>query len=372
MSKLWQTVNYRQIMKVSIITPAFNQAQFIGETIRSVLNQDYPNLEYIVLDDGSTDETHEIVKPYLSQLKYIRHDNIGESRTVNKGYRLCTGNIVGVVNSDDPLFKSDALQRIVNSFQDNPDTLAVYPDWVSIDESGNVLDWHELPQYSIETMLKEFCVLIGPGMFIKRTALAAIGYRDESVKYTGDLDVSFRLALLGKISHVHGFLATHRVHRQAASLVGKGHIMAGEVVRLCKTSLENPLLPRSLLHERRKILGYAYLVSAYYTEIKGPMYYKQIAKALFVDPSLLRDLFVGCERTSFVECFGLLQPSCGTRYRFSLYRRKIGGMFQRAWFLSPVTFRCRMLRILEKAWRVFPWPVKHGIPRIKRFFGFNV
>ena len=396
MSKSWQTVNDRSIMKVSIITPVYNQAQFIGETIRSVLNQDYPNIEYIVLDDGSTDKTPEAIKPYLDQLEYVRHDNIGESRTVNKGYRQCTGDIVGVVNSDDPLFTPDAVTRIVSCFRDHPDTLAVYPDWVSIDASGNVLDRLEVPQYSIETMLREFEVRLGPGMFIKRTALESVGYRNESIRYTGDLDISFRLALLGHITHIQGFLATHRVHGQAASSVGKGDVMASEVVRLSQMALESPLLPQSLMGEERKILGYAYLVSACFTKKYGFGYFKKIAAALVVDPSLVRDLFLGSERTRFVECFGLLRHSGHPIVeRFSLLRysgrpmngiphlrrmlsqvfmarKEIGAIGSRVWFRLPMTFRTGTVRYLKEQWRGYPPSVKHAILRVMRFFDFNV
>ena len=305
-------------MKVSIITPVYNQAKFLEETIRSVLSQDYPGIEYVVLDDGSTDETSEVIKPYLDQLKYIRHDNIGESKTVNKGYRRCTGDIVGVVNSDDPLFTSDAVSQIVRCFQDNPDTLAVYPDWVSIDESGRILNRIELRQYSIETMLREFNVGLGPGMFIKRSALEAIGYRNESIKYTGDLDVSFRLALLGRITHLSQFLATHRVHGGAASSMGKGAVMANEVVRLSKVSLESPLLPRALLDEKKKILGEAYLVSIFYAKPFGVRYFKNIMIALFLflNPPGLKHLSL--------KCFRYLRSRANPLHLFSspLYGRK--------------------------------------------------
>lgn len=292
MSESCSTVSMGK-MKASVITPVYNQARFIEETIRSVLGQDYPDIEYLVLDDGSTDETQEIVRPYLDRIIYIRHENMGESKTVNKGYRLCNGDIIGVVNSDDPLFTPDALSRIADCFRRNSDALAVYPDWVSIDENGNILERFELPEYSIETMLREFNVMIGPGMFIKRTALESIGYRNESLKYTGDLDVSFRLALLGKISHVHGFLATHRVHGQAASSVGKGVVMADEVFQLCKTSLESPLIPRKLLLKKNKILGRAYFTSSYYTKKGGFDFYKKILKAVSMNPSMFWEYAVG-------------------------------------------------------------------------------
>jgi glycosyltransferase involved in cell wall biosynthesis len=380
MSKFWQMVSDLSMIKVSIITPVYNQAKFIGETIRSVLNQDYPDIEYIILDDGSTDETQEVIKPFLDKLKYIRHANIGESRTVNKGYRQCNGDIVGVVNSDDPLFTSDAVTRIVRCFQDHPDTLAVYPDWVSIDEHGNVIDWLEVPQYSIENMVKKFEVRLGPGMFIKHTALESIGYRNESLKYTGDLDVSFRLALLGKITHVQGFLATHRVHGQAASSVAKGRRMATEVVRLSKKTLKSPLMPQSLLNEKRKILSYAYLVSACYTKMYGLTYFKSIISALFMDPALVKDLFWGSDRTRFVEFFGFYQRDIlptldiwkSTLSQGLMAYKKIGPICYRAWHRLPMTLRDGIKQYRKKLWRICPPPVKLAILRVMRFLGFLV
>lgn len=302
-------------MKVSVITPVFNQGQFIEETISSILAQDYPDIEHIVLDDGSTDSTAEVVRPFMDRLTYLRHENIGESRTVNKGYGLTTGAIVGVVNADDPLFSTDAISRIVSCFTDNPDTLAVYPDWVSIDENGEILDRIEVPDYTIETMLRGFDVRLGPGMFIRRSALEKIGYRNESLKYTGDLDVSFRLALAGEITHVSAYLATHRVHKAAASSVAKGDVMAGEVVRLAKSSLESASVPPALLADRNKILSYAHLVGTHYAKPFSAGYLKHVVAALMLDPALFRDLFVGGPRTGFVKCFGLLQSLRRTLFR---------------------------------------------------------
>ena len=242
-------------MKVSVITPAYNQANFIEETIVSILEQDYPDIEYIVFDDGSTDITFELLQRYQGRLRYIRHDNIGESKTVNNGYYLCHGEIVGVVNSDDPLYSKDAISKIVSSFQEHPNALAVYPDWVSIDEYGQVIRQFSQPLFDISRLLLGSNSTLGPGMFIKRTALEKIGYRNEILKYTGDMDISFRLALCGELVHISEFLATHRVHLNAASTTSQGEVMANEVFNLGKSSIDSPFFPVALYDKRNEILA---------------------------------------------------------------------------------------------------------------------
>lgn len=249
-------------MKVSIITPAYNQGAFIRETIESVLGQDYPDIEYIVIDDGSQDDTPAVLQQYSGQLTHIRHDNMGETRTVNKGYLLCTGDVVGVINSDDPLFTTDAVSQIVKCFQANPGAAAVYPDWVSIDENGQTIEEFRLPKYTIEEMLLKFKVCLGPGMFIKRNKLAELGYRNESVRYTGDIDLSFRLALAGRLAHVPCVLAAHRVHSEAASTVAAGKDMADELVLLVENLLASPALPSKLVRKQNEIMERVYRVAA--------------------------------------------------------------------------------------------------------------
>jgi glycosyltransferase involved in cell wall biosynthesis len=290
--------------RVSIITPAYNQAAFLDETVKSVLGQDYPNIEYIVLDDGSTDTTGEVIQPYWGRLRYFRHDNMGESRTVNKGYRMSSGDIVGVVNSDDPLYVRDAVTRIVGCFKDYPKALAVYPDWVSIDAMGKVIEEYAQPEFSIHNMLMDFKVTLGPGMFIKRSALEMLGFRNENLKFTGDLDISFRLALAGDLAHVPAFLATHREHLNAASASAKGDVMAQEVLRLAQSSLASPLLPISLLHKRRKILARAHICASGYCGRNSSLKRQYMYNALFLDPSIV-----------LTHCFLQIRQACGRVFR---------------------------------------------------------
>jgi hypothetical protein len=294
-------------MKVTILTPVYNQGGFLRETIESVLSQDYADVEYIVLDDGSTDQTPEILKTYGARLNATSHPNMGETKTVNRGYSLANGDIVGVINSDDPLHVATAISRIVACFKDNPDAVAVYPDWISIDGEGAILSEMVLPQYTIENMLEGFNVALGPGVFIKLDVLRQLGFRDESIRYTGDLDLSFRLALLGKFAHVSEKLATHRVHAQAASSAAQGVVMANEVVALARRCLASPLLPDHLAKRKRKILAYASAVASSYCGENSRERARLIREALALDATLLIEMLFGSKRTNSIPWFGLLR-----------------------------------------------------------------
>ncbi|MFN2164679.1 MAG: glycosyltransferase, partial [Anaerolineae bacterium] len=248
---------------VSVVTPAYNMADFLAETIDSVLGQDYPRIELIVLDDGSKDDTPAVLGGYRGRLTAVRHDNMGENRTVNRGLEMARGEILCVVNSDDPLLPG-AVSAAVDYLKEHPDVLAAYPDWVEIDAQGKTLATFELPDYDIRSMLLNFNVAMGPGVFIRRRALELIGMRDASLRYTGDLDYWFRLALRGRLSHIPQALATHRTHERAASSAAKGRIMAREVSDLIVRSFASPYLPRELLRHRHRIHSLAHSVAVAY------------------------------------------------------------------------------------------------------------
>jgi hypothetical protein len=238
---------------VSIITPTFNRAPFIEETIVSVLSQDYEQIEYIILDDGSTDDTEQILDKYqgCQRLTALFHENMGETRTVNKGFSLATGDVVCVVNSDDPLLPG-AISEAVRYLRCHPETLAAYPDWIEIGPQGEELARRVLPYYDIESMLLKFNVAMGPGTFIRRQAFDLIGYRDTALKYTGDLDFWFRLARVAPLGHMAEFLATHRRHAGAATCAERGEEMAEEIVRLVRNAYASNALSDQVMHNRQR------------------------------------------------------------------------------------------------------------------------
>jgi glycosyltransferase involved in cell wall biosynthesis len=230
---------------VTVITPTYNRADYLDETIQSILNQDYPHLEYIVLDDGSKDHTIEVLKKYDNQITWTSHPNMGETRTVNKGLTMAQGDIIGIVNSDDPLLPG-AIRKAVTVFQKNPDILLVYPDWNEIGPDSTVIKPIRLPNYDLFHMLTDFNVGMGPGVFFRRWAVEKLGVRDVQFKYAGDLDFWFRLRLHGRFFHVPEILATHRVHPNSASVTDQGKQMSDEVVRMIHKIFSYPEFPQEL------------------------------------------------------------------------------------------------------------------------------
>ena len=196
---------------VSIVTPAYNRASYLDETIQSVLSQDYPNIEHIVLDDGSTDNTREVLEKYTGRIIWETHPNMGETRTVNKGWSMAHGEIVAVVNSDDPLLPG-AVSAAAAFLQTHPDILVAYPDWDFIDPDSNVTGHHQVPEYDYLHMLRRHHCSVGPGAFIRRQAFELAGMRDPEFRYVADFEYWLRLGLYGKFARIPKTLATFRVH----------------------------------------------------------------------------------------------------------------------------------------------------------------
>ena len=272
-----------EIPLVTVITPAYNRASFLDETIQSVLSQDYPRIEYIVLDDGSTDSTREILRKYNGQVFWESHANMGEARTVNKGFQMAKGEIVCVVNSDDPLLPG-AIRAAVTLMQDHPDVLAAYPDWNEIGPASEFVRRIQLPDYDIQKMLTTFDVSMGPGTFIRRAAFDWVGVRDPQFKYAGDLEFWFRMALHGKLVHIPETLATHRTHPDSASVSDRGPQMAEELFKLVEKLFVSPNLPLGIQKQRKQVLGAAYYKPAFFCGADKGALLKYLRKAVWYDP----------------------------------------------------------------------------------------
>lgn len=128
---------------VSIITPSYNQAQYLEQTILSVLDQSYPNIEYIIIDGGSTDGSVDIIKRYEKQLSYwVSEKDNGQTDAVNKGIKKCSGEIIAYINSDD-LYEKDALQNIVDLYLEDTSAAVYYGKCATINEQGNIVKAYE-------------------------------------------------------------------------------------------------------------------------------------------------------------------------------------------------------------------------------------
>jgi glycosyltransferase involved in cell wall biosynthesis len=245
---------------VSIITATYNAARFLPETIDSVLAQTYRNLEYIVLDDGSTDETPEILRRYDGRVRWERHDNMGEARTVNKGFELSHGELVAVVSADDPVLPG-FVEAMVEHLETAPQVVVAYPDWEMIDENGQFIQHITTFDYSYRDMVRWHHCIPGPGTFIRRSVIDTVGGRDPSFRYVGDYDFWLHAGLVGPFARVPMTLARYRHHPAAASVGQLGARMAKEHITMTDKLFARNDLPREILRARREAYSSAHWIA---------------------------------------------------------------------------------------------------------------
>lgn len=246
---------------VSVITPTYNRASYLPETIESVLSQDYPNFEYIVLDDGSQDNTIEVLKQYDNRIIWESHPNMGETRTVNKGFSMAKGEFFVVVNSDDPILPG-LLTKTVAMMQAQPELLVVYPDWITIDQDSNEIERLPTPDYDYLTMLRTHYCNPGGGAVIRRRAYELEGGRDPQFTYVGDYDYWLRVGLHGPFARLPEYLATFRVHPDSATQSAKGEKMGKEHVTMLKALFRRKDLPPEVRAIKAEAMSIGYLVAA--------------------------------------------------------------------------------------------------------------
>jgi glycosyltransferase involved in cell wall biosynthesis len=201
---------------VSIITPSFNQALFIEETIQSVLQQNYPNIEYLVMDGGSTDGTQDILHRYDGQLTWVSEPDKGQANAINKGWQRSQGDIIAWLNSDD-LYAPGAVRRAVETFVAHPKVAMVYGDNQGIDKAGRVLYTYTCFQMTLEDLLC-FKIIGQPTVFLRRKVLDTVGWLDESLHYLLDHDYWIRVAARYEIMYIPYVMAHHRMHEMAKNV----------------------------------------------------------------------------------------------------------------------------------------------------------
>jgi glycosyltransferase involved in cell wall biosynthesis len=198
--------------RLSIVTPSYNQAQFLEETIRSVLLQGYPNLEYIVIDGGSTDGSLEILRKYEKWLSYwVSEPDLGQTYALEKGFRRAIGEIVAWINSDDS-YLPGALGEYVLELARQPELVMVYGDCQRVDEAGKRINTWVSRQTSVADLLLNGNQIPQQAAFMRAAALTAVGGVERELHYVMDYTLWLRLGLAGRILYRPGLVANFRKH----------------------------------------------------------------------------------------------------------------------------------------------------------------
>lgn len=330
---------------VTIVTPTYDRAHYLPETIESILSQDYANLEYVVLDNGSTDATPEILRGYGDDIRWEHHpENIGLSRAINRGLELARGQILGFVSDDDPLLPG-AISALVEVFQSKPDVLVVYPDWDVIDGEGRHVRHIATFDYAYVDMVRYHHTYPGPGTLFRRSVLDRIGGLDESFRIVSDYDFWLRAGLLGPFCRCPRTLARYRQHAAAATQVERGVGLAREHIRVIDKLYERTDLPPEVLAVRTEAYRNAHYVAAMILRLDVPSDERFALTDYFFAPrSATQPPGPGSQSPGARHAGS--DPAPGTHWTRSLYGRLAASPLRRAGHLLPLDWR----RAIHRWW----------------------
>jgi glycosyltransferase involved in cell wall biosynthesis len=205
-------------LKISIITPSYNQGKFIEETILSIISQNYPHLEYIIIDGGSTDNTVAIIKKYEEYLAYwVSEKDNGQSEAINKGFKKATGDIVCWLNSDDILLPN-ALKSISDYFSENKSLDFVNGNTVLVDANSTIISSHFTLKQKRWYAKHGIYYINQPAMFWRREIFDTIGFLKEDFHTQMDKEILIRIFENNfKIGHLTKMIAGFRIHEMSKS-----------------------------------------------------------------------------------------------------------------------------------------------------------
>lgn len=205
---------------VSIVTPVYNQAEYLEATMRSVLVQDYPALEYIVIDDGSSDDSlavaQRVAAEFPGRVTVLTQANSGQAATLNRGWGLARGEILGYLSSDDRLLPQ-AVFRMVEALQARADASVAYCDFWLIDAAGTRLRESRTEDFSAKRLCVDLVCQPGPGALFRRHVLERSGGWNPTLRQVPDFEFWLRAERHGPFVRVAESLAEYRIHEGSAS-----------------------------------------------------------------------------------------------------------------------------------------------------------
>jgi glycosyltransferase involved in cell wall biosynthesis len=273
---------------VSVITPSYNQAVFLEKTMRSVLNQDYPSIEYIVVDGGSNDGSEEIIRRYADRLKWwVAEKDQGQADAINKGLGHAEGEIIAWLNSDD-FYLAGAVSKVVEAFAAHPECGLIYGDVVAVDGENQPINLNRYGDWQLEDLAR-FQIIGQPAVFVRREALKKAGWQlDTRFHYMLDHQLWLRIASRTRMMHIVEFLAAARYHENAKNLAlseefGKDAYVVVDWMK------NDPALKEHFAADSRRIMAAVHWFNARYIAVGGKpgKALGSYAKSIALDPQFV-------------------------------------------------------------------------------------
>jgi glycosyltransferase involved in cell wall biosynthesis len=254
--------------RVTLVTPSFNQGEFLDETIRSVLDQDYGDIEYLVVDGGSTDESVEIIRRYEDRLAWwASEQDAGQVDALRKGFERATGSLLGWLNSDDVLLPG-AVSAVVDAFDDAPEALLIYGDNVLIDERSQEIGPLPARPFDVREMVRTMQNHVPqPGSLFQRRAIDLAPLNAEGYYYF-DFEFVLALGLLGPVERISRAVGGYRLHNVSKS-VSEPLRKADDQLRVADAIFAQASLPASVRAVEHEARARAQLTAAEYFYAAG-------------------------------------------------------------------------------------------------------
>lgn len=293
----------QELPLVSIVTPAYNQAEYLEAAMKSVLEQDYPALEYIVIDDGSRDDTlavaQAVASAYPGRVQVLRQDNAGQAATLNRGWTMALGSILAYLSSDD-LLCPGAVRTMVQALQSRPELGVAYCDCWLVDPSGQRVRPHLAEDFDVQAMQVGLVCHPGPAAFFRREVFETTGGWDVRRRQVPDFEFWLRASRRYAFARVPQRLAEYRIHEGSASFQAMSPERANEIVAVVGTFWQGQEGTREARWSRAR----AFSISAKnHAQAGRPrdalsclVRALKLRPALALEPSLWRQLLVGFTR----------------------------------------------------------------------------
>jgi glycosyltransferase involved in cell wall biosynthesis len=252
---------------VSIVTPSFNQVRFLEATLRSVLEQDYQRIEYLVVDGASTDGSVEIIRRYADRLAWwVSEKDTGQSEAINKGFRRARGEFIGWLNSDD-IYLPGAISATVSAFQSHPEAGLIYGDALAIDSDGKPFNVMRARQYNLMDLMA-FKIICQPAAFMRRLVLENVGYLNPAYHLLMDNLLWMCMAQKAPIVYVPQTWAAARYHDQAKNRT-RGAAYGREARLLIEDLKSRPEFSGPIQSEEKRIRAGVERFDAFYLTDAG-------------------------------------------------------------------------------------------------------